>query len=110
MLRLILIDAALNVIKGKLKLKGSISPPTVTLGCRLPVATYEAIRQVCCKRPQDTPSLWAALVVAKWVKDLEKEDNRQQKKNMYWFWLREYAKNYREKVSVYNTERGIYRG
>jgi len=106
MLGLIVADAAFS---GR-QVKGIISPPSVVVGCRLPLATYQAITSIALKG--NSISTWAGLTVVKWVEDLQKEDNRQQKKNPigYRFFIEDYAKHFRDRVAVYNINRGKYEG
>ena len=105
MLRMAITEAAYLALQGKLKVKrGNIEAPTEIITCRLPVATLEAIRQVCCKQVNDSSSVWAALAVYQWYQALQKEDNKQQRHGMYGLWLKEYGRQYRNKVAVYNIK------
>ncbi len=100
MLGMALTECAYNTLAGKFRMKkGSIAPPTVVISCRIPIPVYEVIAMHCCKQIKDTPSVWAALAVAKWAEGLEKEDNKEQKKGMYWLYLRDYGQNYQAKVA-----------
>jgi len=109
LLRLVLTDAAFN---GKKIKGGTISPPTVVLGCRLPVAALKAIQEASHTQLKDTPSLWAGLAVYWWYQALQKEDSKQQKKNPigYRFFIEDYAKHFRNRVAVYNRNMGINGG
>jgi len=109
LLRLVLTDAAFN---GKKIKGGTISPPTVVLGCRLPVAALKAIQEASHTQLKDTPSLWAGLAVYWWYQALQKEDSKQQKKNPigYRFFMEDYAKHFRNRVAVYNRNMGINGG
>ncbi len=109
LLQLAISEGVYNSLKGKKIKRGTITPPTVVIGCRLPIATHQAVTSIAIK-DKATVSVWAAMVVAKWWQVLQKEDSKQQKNNMYWLWLRDYAKNYQERVSVYSTKRGINEG
>lgn len=99
MLSLVLTECAYNALTG-IKIKGGrIEPPTLVVGCRLPESTCRAIREYCCKQIEDTTSVWATLVVARWAEDLKKQDDRAQKRGMYWLYLRDFAEHYRAKVA-----------
>ncbi|MFC1952452.1 hypothetical protein ACFLV8_02265 [Chloroflexota bacterium] len=105
MLGLALTECTFNTMAGKLKLKGgSIAVPTWVVGCRLPEATHRAIVEHCCKQVKDTPSVWAALAVVKWVEELKKQDNREEKQGMYWIYLQNYAATYRPRIASLQYE------
>ena len=107
LLSLAITECVYNSLRGKKVKKGNIETPTEVIACRLPVATYEAIQHTCCKQLKDTASIWAASAIYQWYQALLKEDKRQQRGNMYFLFVRDYALKYREKVSVYNIDRGI---
>jgi len=104
LLALSLTDTAYN---GKLKLRGTISPPTVVLACRLPLNIHQTITSRAIK-DKVTISEWCALAIARWWQELQKEDARQFQKGIsYSFFKADYAKILRNKVAVYNKNMGI---
>jgi len=103
LLALSLTDTAYN---GKLKLRGTISPPTVVLSCRLSLNIHQTITSRAIK-DKTTVSEWCALAIAKWWQELQKEDARQMQKGIgYRFWIEDYANTLRNKLAVYNIKRG----
>lgn len=98
LLTLALTECVYNTLTGNLKVKGKIEGQTVIMGCRLPEIMYRVITELCCKRAKDTASVWAALAVVRWCRDLDKEDKRQQSSTNYPYYLRDFAQDYRKRV------------
>ena len=98
MIRCAIIDAVYYTMHGKLKIRGRLEGKTRVVGCRVPDNIYRLILGMNSKQRGDTVSVWAAIAVYDWLKQIEKQDERNMKSPVYPGLCQDFTHNYRPKV------------
>jgi len=97
-IRMAIIEAVYYTMRGKLKLRGRLVGKTKVVGCRLPDNIHRLILGMNSKQRNDTVSVWAAIVVYEWLKQVTKQDERNMKSPVYHGLCQDFTHNYRPKV------------
>ena len=98
MIRWAIIEAVYYTLKGKLKIRSKLAGPTKVIGCRLPDNIHCLILGMNSKQRKDTVSVWAAIAVYEWLKQIIKQDERNMKSNVYHGLCQDFTHNYRPHV------------
>ncbi|MBA7632489.1 hypothetical protein ES703_40035 [subsurface metagenome] len=98
MIRMAIIEAVYYTMHGKLKLRGRLVGKTKVIGCRLPENIHRLIIGMNSKQRNDTISVWAALAAYDWIEQIEKQDKRNLKSNVYPYLCKDFTRNYRPHV------------
>jgi hypothetical protein len=99
MLRMAVIEAVYYTIRGKLKLRGRLAGKTKVIGCRLPENIHRLIIEMNSKQRNGTISVWAALAIYEWIEQMEKQDKRNLKSNVYPYLCKDFTHNYRPHIN-----------
>ena len=98
MIRCAIIESAYYTLRGKRKLRNRLGGNTKVIGCRLPDNVYQLILGMNSKQRNDTVSVWAAIAVYDWLKQIEKADRRNMKSPVYPGLCQDFTHNYRPHV------------
>ncbi len=99
MIRMAIIEAVYYTMRGKLKLRGRLVGKTKVVGCRVPENIHRLITGMNSKQRNNTISVWAALVIHAWIEQMEKQDRRNLKSNVYPYLCKDFTHNYRPHIN-----------